>query len=81
LLTPDLRANVRNVLEAQLQALAVQGVSGAPNAAILQMAASNVEVLRRWLTAHRLDMAEGPYREGRYFLRTLDTALKAIHAS
>jgi len=77
-MAPDVKRDIRDELEAQLQVIAIQAVNGKQIPTLLKLAADNTAALGKWLNAHKLDMAEGTYDEGRAFLRRIDNALKKV---
>jgi hypothetical protein len=78
LLSPNMKRDVLDKLEAALQVLAAQGAAGRANPAIVNEAKDSVAALQRWLTENRVDLAEGSYREANSLLRRLDKTLQRM---
>ena len=78
LLPPKERQELRDPLEGQLALVTTQASSGAVDGAVLSDVARNAARLSAWLKAHRIDMAEGTYRDGVDFLRMLDATVAAL---
>jgi hypothetical protein len=81
LLSPEKKRELLDPLEGELRVAATQAVNGNPNPNILRQAKENLDTLYRWLHSHRLDLAEGSYRDADNFLRQIDGALKTMRAA
>ena len=78
LMPPDLRRDLLDKLEADLQVLATQGAAGKVNPTLVREAKDSVQALQRWLTEHRVDLAVDAYREADVMLRRIEKTLRRL---
>jgi hypothetical protein len=78
---PQKKKELLDPLEAQLQIIAQQSAAGKANPTTVREARDSVDRLFGYLRSHRLDIAEGSFKEARRFLERIDASLDSMKSA